>query len=334
MRIAQVNDVASVASELTAALRERGHEVDLLQPWLRGGGLDDRWKPLAAPVRAAEIAALAARLRRGRYDIAHIHYAYLGVTGRLARFPYILHAHGDDVRAIGPLRRAITRPALRAAAHVFYATPELGRALAGERPDAEFLPNPVDTAAFSPAPEPADGEDVWIACWLEENKGVAHLLEACRVLLARSPEARVTAVARGPHVEAFAALPNVVLVAPQPRWKLPALIARHKVVVGQVHDGAVGMAEIEAMACGRPLVARFRYADAYPEPPPIVDVADGAEIADAVAELLATPAARVDLGQRTRAWTVRYHAREVAAACVEAVFEAVLAGVDPSRGSA
>ncbi len=322
MRIAQVNDVASVASELTAALRERGHEVALLQPRLWGGGLDDRWKPLAAPVRAAEIAALAARLQRGGYDLAHIHYAYLGLVGRLARIPYVLHAHGDDVRAIGPLRRAITRPALRAAAHVFYATPELAR----DRPDAEFLPNPVDTDAFSPAPEPADGEEIYIACWLEENKGVAHLHEACSALLVRCPEARVTAVARGSWVDAFAALPNVVLVAPQPRWKLPALIARHKVVLGQVRDGAVGMAEIEAMACGRPLVARFRYGDAYPEPPPIVDAADGVAIADAVAELLAAPAARADLGGRTRAWAVRYHAREVAAARVEAVYKAVLAG--------
>lgn len=333
MRIAQVNDIASVASEITAGLRERGHDVDFLQPALRGGGLDDRWKPLIAPLRAVEIAALAARLRRGHYDLAQIHYAYLGVLGRLARVPYILHVHGDDVRAIGLLRKAITKPALSGAAHVFYATPELGRPVYRYRLDAEFLPNPVDTSLFAPAP-PVAGDDVYIACWIEENKGAAHLLEACRILLAERPEVRITALARGPYIADFAQLPNVLLVEPQPRRKLPALIARHKVVVGQVRHGAVGMAEIEAMACGRPLVAYFRYGRAYPEPPPIVDAEDGAAIAAAVLRLLDAPAERLALGEETRSWIERNHAREVVVARVEAVAEAIIAGVDPSRVTA
>ena len=334
MRIAQVNDIASVASEITAGLRERGHEVDFLQPPLRGGGLDDRWKPFIAPLRAVEIAALAARLRRGRYDLAQIHYAYLGVLGRLAQVPYILHVHGDDVRSIGPLRKAITKPALSGAAHVFYATPELARPVHRYRLDAEFLPNPVDTRLFSPAPDPAGGDDVYIACWIEENKGAAHLLEACRVLLAERPAVRITALARGPYIADFAELPNVLLIEPGPRRKLPALIARHKVVVGQVRHGAVGMAEIEAMACGRPLVARFRYGRAYPEPPPIVNAGDGRAIAAAVLQLLDAPAERLALGEETRSWVESHHAREVAVARVEAVAEAIVAGVDPSRVTA
>ena len=334
MRIAQINDIASVASEITVGLRERGHEVDFLQPQLRGGGLADRWKPLVAPLRAGEIAALAVQLRRGNYDLAQIHYAYLGVLGRIAQVPYILHVHGDDVRSIGPLRKAITKPALKGAAHVFYATPELGRPTYRYRLDAEFLPNPVDTTLFAPAPLPEDSDDVYLACWIEENKGATHLLEACRILLAERPEVRVTALARGPYVAEFAQLRNVLLVEPQPRWKLPALIARHKVVVGQVRHGAVGMAEIEAMACGRPLVARFRYGRAYPEPPPIVNAESGADVAREVLRLLDAPAEREALGEETRRWTERHHARDVVVARVEEVSQAIVAGVDPSRATA
>ena len=48
MRFVQVNDIASVASELAVALRKRGHHVDLLYPKLHGAGLP----PLGAAARS------------------------------------------------------------------------------------------------------------------------------------------------------------------------------------------------------------------------------------------------------------------------------------------
>ena len=334
MRIVEINDIASVASEIGAGLRARGDSVTLIQPRLVGARLHPWLKPTVSPARAIEWVQLIRAIRRGDYDLAHIHYAYLGMLGVLGRFPFILHCHGTDLREATAVTRPLIARALAHADHVFYSTPDLAAYVLPVRPDGEFLPNPVDTTLFSPAPDPAGGDDVYIACWIEENKGAAHLLEACRVLLAERPEVRITALARGPYIAEFAQLPNVLLVEPGPRRKLPALIARHKVVVGQVRHGAVGMAEIEAMACGRPLVARFRYGRAYPEPPPIVNAEDGRAIAAAVLRLLDAPAERLALGEETRSWVERHHAREVVVARVEAVAEAIVAGVDPSRVTA
>ena len=334
MRIVEINDIASVASEIGAGLRARGDSVTLIQPRLVGARLHPWLKPTVSPARAIEWVQLIRAIRRGDYDLAHIHYAYLGMLGVLGRFPFILHCHGTDLREATAVTRPLIARALAHADHVFYSTPDLAAYVLPVRPDGEFLPNPVDTTLFSPAPDPAGGDDVYIACWIEENKGAAHLLEACRVLLAERPEVRITALARGPYIAEFAQLPNVLLVEPGPRRKLPALIARHKVVVGQVRHGAVGMAEIEAMACGRPLVARFRYGCAYPEPPPIVNAEDGRAIAAAVLRLLDAPAERLALGEGTRSWVERHHAREVVVARVEAVAEAIVAGVDPSRVTA
>jgi glycosyltransferase involved in cell wall biosynthesis len=305
MRIAEVNDVASVATELSAGLRARGHEVRLIHPRLVGAALPTAVKPAVAPLRAWEWASIAREIRGGHYDAVHIHYAYLGMIGVLGRFPYILHCHGDDVR---DLDRAIRRPfiklAMKRAAFVYYATPDLRDRVIALRPDAEFLPNPIDTALFRPQPPETNGPDIFIGCSLTENKGIANILEACERLAVARPDLRITAIAGGEFTAAFDALPQVTLITKQSRPKFAATIARHRVVIGQTHEGAIGMAELEAMACARPVIAHFIYDDAYSEPPPIVRAHSGEEIARAV---LATLDGGDEVGEASRAWIERHH---------------------------
>lgn len=308
MRFVQVNDIASVASELAVALRKRGHEVDLLYPRLYGAGLPPLWKLAVVPARFADWVRLAWRLRKGQYDAVHIHYAYLGIVGLMAGVPYVLHCHGDDVRDVS---RRIWAPvitlAIRRARHVYYSTPDLKEPLMAIRPDAEFLPNPIDIERFRPQPLPSDAEDVLIACALAENKGVENILDACRELETERPAVRITAVAGGSGTAAADMLPNVLLLMHQPREKLPQLMARHRLIIGQVHQGAVGMVELEAMACGRPVIAYFTYNDAYAEPPPFVVAHTGPEIAGAVKRLLDDPGERERVGAESHAWVERNH---------------------------
>ncbi len=87
MRIAEVNDIASVATEIAAGLRALGHEVDFFAPRLFGARLPTFVKPVTAPARALDWLDLIRRVRAGPYDLAHIHYAYLGNLGRQGRFP-------------------------------------------------------------------------------------------------------------------------------------------------------------------------------------------------------------------------------------------------------
>lgn len=320
MRFVQVNDIASVASELAVALRKRGHEVDLLYPRLYGAGLPPLWKLAVVPARFADWVRLAWRLRKGQYDAVHIHYAYLGIVGLMAGVPYVLHCHGDDVRDVS---RRIWAPvitlAIRRARHVYYSTPDLKEPLMAIRPDAEFLPNPIDIERFRPQPLPSDAEDVLIACALAENKGVENILDACRELETECPAVRITAVAGGSGTAAADMLPNVLLLMHQPREKLPQLMARHRVIIGQVHQGAVGMVELEALACGRPVVAYFTYDEAYPEPPPFVAAHTGAEIAAAITSLLDDAGDRERLGREGRAWVERNHNAAQMAERVEAL---------------
>ena len=113
MRIAEINDIASVASDLAAGLRARGHEVTLIRPRLVGGGLPWMVKPVVGPVRAVEWAQIIREVHEGHFDMVHIHYAYLGMLGVLGKFPYILHCHGSDVREITLRQPFMTGAALR-----------------------------------------------------------------------------------------------------------------------------------------------------------------------------------------------------------------------------
>ncbi len=326
MRIAEINDIASVASEIGAGLRARGHQVTLFHPRLVGANLHPQIKPITAPIRALDWLDLIRRIRAGNYDLIHIHYAYLGNVGALSNFPYILHCHGTDLRGATTVTRPLIRNALREAKHVFYSTPDLESYVQRVRPDGEFLPNPTDTSLFRPTSLASERSRVLIHCALTDVKGAGRILKACQALAVSRPDIQFTAIGGGQMAPKFEALPNVTMVARQPRWKLPALLNQHGIVVGQVRLGSAGMSELEAMACGRPVVTWFNELHAYPETPPYVPAVDARDIAEAIANLVDNPGLRDELGERGRSWVERYHGLEPVVSRVEAVAEAIIAG--------
>lgn len=326
MRIAEINDIASVASEIAAGLRERGHEVTLLQPRLVGANLHPLVKPIIGPARAIDWLDLIHTMRRDKFDLAHIHYAYLGNVGRLGGFPYILHCHGTDMRGSTVFTRPLIRNALRGARHVFFSTPDLAHYVRPIRPDAEFLPNPIDSDTFRPECLPSQHKSVYICCALTEIKGAPRLLSACRRLAEERPDIRFTAHAGGPYTADFAALPNVTILRRQPRWKLPGIINQHGAVLGWVRLGIAGMAELEAMACGRPVITWFNQMHAYSEEPPFVTAVDGIDIANAVTNLVDNPEMRDLIGAKSRDWVRRFHSLEAATSRVEEVALAIANG--------
>jgi glycosyltransferase involved in cell wall biosynthesis len=326
MRIAEINDIASVASEIGAGLRARGHEVTLFHPRLVGANLHPQVKPVTAPIRALDWLDLIRRIRAGHFDLVHIHYAYLGNVGALGGFPYILHCHGTDLRSGTVVTRPLIRNALKEARHVFYSTPDLAAYVNRVRQDGEFLPNPIDTTQFRSITPARDRSNVFLCCSLTDVKGAPRLLKACAKLAAERPDIRIKAYGDGNYAPAFQELPNVTLVAHQPRWKLPGIINQHGIVLGQMKLGSAGMAELEAMACGRPVVTWFNELHAYDVPPPYVSAVDGYDIAVAIANLADNPDLREELGEKGRQWVLEHHGLEPVVDRVEEVARAIIAG--------
>lgn len=316
LRIAQVNDIAAVGSVLARAMRELGHDARLVEPWRPGAAIPYPWKLALLPLRAAGLLGAAATLRRGRFDVIHVHYARLGIIGPLAGRPYALHVHGSDIRGVRPgsLWGRQTEPFLRRARLVYYATPDLAPWVLPFRRDAIFLPNPIESDRFRPreSSEPA-GEprrDLLVGVRLDPIKGLETILEVLRGLAVRRPETSITIVAQGSGLErARASAGRDTVMSPRvTRAELPDFYRGHRLALGQFQVGSMGNYELEALASGLPVVMRFDQGAAYEDPPPIVAVDAPDAAIEAIVKLLDEPARLRELSEEGAAWVSANHA--------------------------
>lgn len=336
LRVVHVNDIASVASVLAAAQARRGAATRVLDPPKPLAGLPYPWKIASFPFRAAPLAATALALRRDRREIVHVHYATQGVAAILAGRRYVIHCHGSDVRGARPgsVRGRFLAAILRRAALVLFATPDLAGDVRQFRPDAAFIPNPIDTAAFAPGADAT--RDVLLASRLDPVKGGETAIAGLARLLERRPETTVTVVAFGSLLDQARARlgDRARFVAPVAHEQMPGLLRDHRVVLGQFRLGILSQLELEALACGVPVVTGFRYADAYLEHPPIIDADTGPEVAERLAGLLDAES-RQARGAAGRAWVVANHDADAVAERLCAAYAAagLIARTEPAQPS-
>ena len=327
MRIALVNDIAHVPSTLAEGLRFRGHEAEVFRLRLVGGKLPTWAKALLLPWRGTEIRTLNRRLWAGRFDIIHIHFAYLGWAGILGRYPYVLHCHGTDVRR--NLNQGYQRPfivkSLKSAEKVFFSTPDLARHVLPVRPDAVWLPNPTNTDRFRPHNRPASGlrPRVLFISALSRIKGVERAFEVIALLQKQAPEIEIAVMGFGDQLARYRHWPGISILDRVSYERMPSLIQAYDVVVGQLRLGIISMSEQEAMACGKPVVGQFRYPEVYPEPPPICTGETPEELAAQVLRLLSDEGARCETGRRAREWVSKYHDYRLVAQLLETQYESV-----------
>jgi hypothetical protein len=72
--------------------------------------------------------------------------------------------------------------------------------------------------------------------------------------------------------------------------------------------GAIGLSELQALSCARPVIASFRYPTAYPKPPPICQATTADEIIAHLERLHADATVCRELGAQGRAWVAAHHA--------------------------
>src|SRR5215472_10016006 len=199
-RIALVHDIAGVAEVQAKLLRSAGHEVDQIP--LPAHGASWRWpvKALALPVRMAAFLPTIGRLRRGGYDVIHIHFVSQGIVGVLARKPFFVQAHGSDLHLnlTRGAYRGVTARVLGDAKSIFYVTPNLRAYMDGYESKLVYLPNPVE---LEPAPPPSGVSRVLIFTRLHPVKGVDRIFPAVERIAAI---ARVTALEYGPLAAQYA----------------------------------------------------------------------------------------------------------------------------------
>jgi glycosyltransferase involved in cell wall biosynthesis len=243
-------DLGVFVAQLEQALRERGHEIERAVLDSRSGG-KRRYATLAARTFQAA--------RRFRPDVVYAHFLVpSGLIAALAsRAPLVVTAHGRDVRNVGsiPGIATLTRRTVAKAATVIAVSDYLRRELEARVPEArgktEVIDSGVDLERFRVEPAPADGPRFLCLGALTERKNVVRLAEAFE----RLGEGTLTFVGEGPLRSRLDGRRNVALAGSVPHDEVPARIAGAHVLCQPSLIEPFGQAVLEAMACGRSVVA-------------------------------------------------------------------------------
>ncbi len=284
LHVAQPVDagVPRVLVDLAAEQVARGWRVVVACPsggWLdgatRGVGAEvEAWPARRSPGPGTAVEAIRLRrlVARTRPDVVHLHSAKAGLAGRLAlrgRLPTVFQPHAWSFEAVdGALARASLaweRYAVRwtdLVVAVSAAERDEGER-AGIRTDYLVARNGVDVEHFRPAARSAAraalglGPQPLAVCVgrLARQKGQDALATAWPAVRAIVPDAELALVGEGPDQAALQALsvPGVTLHGPtvNPR----AWYAAADVVVVPSRWEGMALVPLEAMACGRSVVA-------------------------------------------------------------------------------
>ena len=312
-------DLGVFVRSLEEALVARGHVVERAVLDRRGGGKRKYVSLSATTLRAA---------RRFRPDVVYAHFLVpTGLIAALAvRAPLVVTAHGRDVRNVGwlPGIGAATRLVVRRAATVIAVSDYLRRELEAKVPDArgktEVVDSGVDLDRFAVTPALKDGPRFLCIASLIQRKNVLRLADA----FARVGRGTLTFVGDGPLRAQLEGRSGVELLGRIPYDRVPEQIAHAHVVCQPSLIEPFGQALLEAMACGRSVVATRIGGPPEFVPPDagvLIDPADEAALAAALSAAAELPCPN----QAARAAAEQHDVRRQAEK-VEAILERAARG--------
>ncbi len=299
-------DCADVGKTLVKYGREAGY------PWRHRPWLPESMRPLdqkpafPAVTRAQWMVRRTVEAVRG--DVMHIHFGTrAGAANSRPFIPFVMHWHGTDIRKYyynGASKPAVQWGAERAA-HVVYATPDLREHAVAVRPDASYLPIPVDFSEL-PVWKPAERPTIVFSSRWDESKGGTEQLALLRTLRARLGKDIVfEGLDWGDQAPAARAL-GVRLVPKMRKDRFLQWMAGAHCVVGQT-SGILATSELEAVAMGAPTVISVR-PGYYPGSPFLAGVGYDA-VAERVHEVLQDPVSAV-ASSEAASWVRLHHGPE------------------------
>jgi glycosyltransferase involved in cell wall biosynthesis len=299
-------DLGVFVAQMEHALRERGHELELAVLDHRSGG-KRRFLELRRRVHAA-----------AKPDVVWAHFLVpSGLFAASVDAPLVVTAHGRDVRNIGELPgvAALTRRVVRKATTVIAVSDYLRRELELKVPEArgktEVVDSGVDLDRFKVlARENGDGPRFVCVGSLAERKNVVRLADA----FARLGTGTLTFVGDGPLRARLEGRTDVTLTGRVPHDEVPRYLAEADVVCAPSLLEPFGQSILEAMACGRTVVAtRVGGPPEFvpPEAGILVDPLDEAELARALEQAASYPRPNAAARTAAAAHDVRRQAERV-----------------------
>ncbi len=325
-------DYGAFVAAMCSALTRLGHEVDRAVITTRATG---RLKTPAKYLRLMRDTIMRAR----RADVIYGHYlfptgaiAYL--AGRLTRTPWVLTAHGGDVRNLtSPSLSRASAPGITNACSVIavsrYLADELRTSL-GSRIPIHVINMGVDLTRFSVHDRasardrlalPHDVPILLAVGGLNERKNPLRLLQAFEQVRSRYPHARLVYVGDGPLADALQSAVStrgwdaaVRLTGALPPSEVASWMAACSLLVLPSLVEPLGVVALEALASGRPVVATRigGTREVIGRAGALVDPYDPGSIAHGVISVLAAPPTPTQCRQAAEAHGVDRQASRIA----------------------
>ena len=252
-------DLGVFVAQLERELTRRGHEIERAVLDRRSGG-KLRFLSLALEARK--------KARRFRPDVVYAHFLVpAGLIGALvSKAPLVVTAHGQDVRNIGevPGVRALTRWTLKQASACIAVSHFLARELETKLPQVRgkvsVIDCGVDLERFQPRDQAEararlgwEGTGPLFLCVgsLTERKNVVRLARA----FSRLQRGSLVFLGDGPLRGELEGLAGVSVLGRVPHELVPSWLAACDVLCQPSLVEPFGQAPLEAMACGRTVVA-------------------------------------------------------------------------------
>jgi glycosyltransferase involved in cell wall biosynthesis len=256
MKIVMVNDCAHVGETLIKYLPA---EFSVLHLTRSRGFFDKTF-------------GIAWRIFGAKGDLYHVHYllqdCYLAL--KFGKHPIVGHAHGSDLRRSLKHRvwGRIVRYNLKHCDKVLVSTPDILGITMKYRADAEYLPNPVDTSIFYPKPLKKHNGKRKVLISSNSNWSVKGTDLAVKALSRIKDKVNVNIIKYGVDFDRTMALASSLGLSLNvlPKVSHDGVSEYYwnaDVVIDQFKAGSFGMASLEAIACGRPVVTYV--SSEYPE---------------------------------------------------------------------
>jgi glycosyltransferase involved in cell wall biosynthesis len=253
-----------------------------------------------------------------RADLMHVHF---GTRGGVAKsrpvIPFVMHWHGSDIR--NPQFRPGIQWGADHAAAVVYSTPDLRQHAEPVRPDAIYLPNPVDLAEL-PLWNPAGPPRVLFASRWEDSKGgIEQLKIAAAINEVTHGQVVLEGLDWGDRADEARSL-GIKLIPTMPKPAYLRWLSGAHCVVGQ-SAGILAMSELQALAMGIPVV--MNVGDDYYNNAPVLSGGSPEDLAAHVVRTLEDPIA-LSAQLKGREWVEQNHGPDVAVETMAAIYRHVM----------
>jgi phosphatidylinositol alpha-mannosyltransferase len=318
--------------------RRRGHHVDVITSQIPGAPRSPnvirmgRSQPVYANGSSARVTLgiglrrkMRDALRRGRYDVVHVHSPLVPTLPWLAieeaDCPVVGTFHTDlpQRSALYSILRGYCQARLSRLDAAIAVSPTAARALNRHFDvDWHIIPNGVDTTLFHPhAPPPAGlASDVPTVLFLgrfDPRNGLGTLIDAFMHVRGRQREARLIVVGDGPERDRYLRVaggrPDVSFVGPVLHGR-PGYYARSDVYACPTTTGTFGVTILESMACGTAVVCSdipgFRDWVVDGREAVMFERGNSRSLADALVRVLDDDALRTRLGRIGREHALLY----------------------------